>query len=150
MTIEEYMNGRVDDQIKWYDHKSKEAQSTYKRFQIAETLIAAAIPVLSAFAAENQIVATIIAVLGSAVVVIEAIVKMNKYHENWIEYRSTCELLRHEKYLYEMHSAPYGTGTETVEQLFVRNIEGIVSSESSKWKVSNAKIESDNGAAKND
>jgi uncharacterized protein YdeI (BOF family) len=30
-----------------------------------------------------------------------------QYHPNWITYRSTCEALKHEKYLYLAKAGPY-------------------------------------------
>ena len=70
--------------------------------------------------------------------IIEGVERLYRYHENWIEYRAACEALKHEKSLYLMNAFPYGAD-ETKEQLFVHNIENLLSSEGSKWKSSNAK-----------
>ena len=67
--------------------------------------------------------------------------RLGRYHENWVEYRSACEMLKHEKNLYLMDAYPYGTD-ETKEQLFVHNIENLLSSEGNKWKASNIKAAS--------
>lgn len=136
MDIEQYMNTRVDDQIAWYDKKSIYCQKMYKRMQIAEIVLAALIPLLSAYS-ENCAIAIVVGLFGSAIAITESISKLNKYHENWIEYRTTCELLRYQKYLYETHSSPYNQEEETIENLFVRNIENIISSENNKWKLTN-------------
>lgn len=136
MDIEQYIKNRVDDQIDWYDNKSVYCQKRYKFLQITEIVFAALIPLLSAYS-KNQIVSIIVGLLGAAIAIIESITKLNKYHENWIEYRTTCELLRYQKYLFETHSSPYNQEEETVENLFVRNVENIISSENNKWKLMN-------------
>lgn len=137
MKIEEYMKTRVDDQIEWYDKKSASCQNKYKLTQTIEIVLAALIPLLSAYSKDCIIIAVIVGGLGSAIAIIESLTKLYKWHENWIEYRTTCELLRYQKHLFETASAPYNTGAESVENLFVRNIENIISSENNKWKVVN-------------
>lgn len=134
MDIEKYLKERVDDQIKWYDKKSTKAQHIYKVYQTIEIILAAAIPLLSGYATKDIIIAITVGILGATITVIESITKLNKYHENWIQYRSTCELLKYQKNLFITHSAPYNTEAETIENLFVRAIEQITSSENNQWK----------------
>ena len=134
--IDDYIKYRLDDQINWYDNKAASAQRWYKDYQVAELIIAALIPLLSGYAASSTLIAVIIGVGGALISLIEGICKLFRFHENWIEYRSTCELLRHEKYLYEMRAFPY-CKEESYEQMFVKNVESLISAESSKWKTNN-------------
>lgn len=134
--IDDYIKYRLDDQINWYDNKAASAQRWYKGYQVAELIIAALIPLLSGYAASSTRIAVIIGVGGALISLIEGICKLFRFHENWIEYRSTCELLRHEKYLYEMRAFPY-CKEESYEQMFVKNVESLISAESSKWKTNN-------------
>lgn len=135
MNIEEYISSRVDDQIRWYSKKSRQAQKMYKTFQLIEIILAAAIPVLSAYSTRYQCVALIVGILGAVIAIIESVTKLNSYHENWIHYRTTCELLKYHKFLYLTQTAPYNTSEETIENLFIRNVEDIISSENSQWKL---------------
>lgn len=139
MNIDKYIAERVDTQIDWYDKKSQECQRKYKRYQVIEIIIASLIPLLSGFATDYKIIAFIIGICGSVIAIIESITKLNKYHENWVEYRATCELLRYQKNLFITQSSPYNLSEETVENLFVKNIENIISSENNKWKAVNIK-----------
>lgn len=138
-SMEEYIKYRLDYQIEWYDKKACDSQKKYKLCQIIELMIAAMIPLLSGYVEKYNDLSFAIGVGGAIITVIEGIGKLCKYHENWIEYRSTCELLRHEKYLYQMKAFPYGS-EETPNQLFVKNVESIISSESAKWTTSNKTI----------
>ena len=134
--IDDYIKYRLDDQINWYDNKAASAQRWYKGYQVAELIIAALIPLLSGYVASSTLIAVIIGVGGALISLIEGICKLFRFHENWIEYRSTCELLRHGKYLYEMRAFPY-CKEESYEQMFVKNVESLISAESSKWKTNN-------------
>jgi hypothetical protein len=47
-------------------------------------------------------------------------------------YRSTCEELRHEKYLYHGKAGPYATA-ETPYALLTERVESLISKEHAKW-----------------
>lgn len=134
MDINKYMTDRVDNQICWYDKKSQHCQKVYKIYQTTEIIIAACIPLLSGYTNNSLWIPIIIGVFGAIIAIIESVTKLFKWHENWIEYRTTCELLRYQKNLFLTKSAPYNTEPETIENIFVRNIENIISSENNKWK----------------
>lgn len=137
--IESYIRNRLDDQIAWYDKKAQQAQHIYKRMQFFELIVAALIPLLANYTVSYPVIAFIVGLLGAIITVIESTERLGRYHENWIEYRSACEMLKHEKNLYLMGAFPYGTDN-TKEQLFVHNIENLLSSEGNKWKSSNTEI----------
>lgn len=137
MNIEEYIKNRVDDQIKWYGKKSKYCQNMYKGLQIVEIILASLIPLLSAYSEKSVNIAFFIGLCGAIIAIIESITKLCKYHENWIQYRTTCELLKYQKHLYLTKSYPYSNGHETIENIFIKNIENIISSENNQWKYIN-------------
>lgn len=150
MEIDEYIKSRVDNQINWYDQKSASCQRKYKLTQTIEIVLAALIPLLSAYSKDCvliALIALIVGALGAAIAIIESLTKLYKWHENWIEYRTTCELLRYQKHLFVTKSSPYNIEPENVENIFVRNIENIISSENNKWKAVNTnekKVENTN------
>src|SRR5690625_717844 len=94
-----YIKERLDDQIEWYSKKSTDSQRKFKFFKTIEILSASSIPVLSVFSQKGQIT-WIIAIAGAVITIIESWLAITKYHENWIDYRSVCETLKHEKYMY--------------------------------------------------
>ena len=99
---------RLDDQIGWYDRKSQTAQRRYKILKLAQVIIAALIPLASALSIPGAQFKWVPAILGLLVLVIEAIQQLNQDQQNWIAYRSTCEALKHEKYLYLAAADPMG------------------------------------------
>ena len=87
---------RLEDQITWYDANSARNQRMFRRLKYVEIVAAATIPVVSGFGSTRVVAA----VLGGVVLVIEAVLHLNQYQQNWLTYRSTAEALKHEKYLY--------------------------------------------------
>ena len=146
MEIQQYIEERLENQIRWYSQKSSHAQKMYKRSQILEIVIAACIPLFSGYSRNCTIIAIIVGICGAIIAIIESVSKLYKWHENWIEYRTTCELLKYHKYLYLTQSSPYTKTEESIDNLFIKNIEDIISSENNQWKI-NASAESSKDTA---
>jgi hypothetical protein len=118
---------RLEDQLRWYDRRSGWAQRAYKRTKVVELVVAASVPVLAGVAAPKVITAGMAAV----VVVLEAVQQLYQWHTNWVQYRSTAEALKHEKYLYIAQAGPYA-GADRRAVLATR-LEGLISQEHAKW-----------------
>lgn len=130
LDTEEYIKSRLDDQISWYDNRSIDAQKKFKRCQAVEIIAAALIPLLSGYVTSCKWIPVIISLLGTLIVVLASISRLGKYHENWLQYRETCELLRHEKYLFITGTKPY---EDQNFQLLVERVESIISAENINW-----------------
>ncbi|OMF48754.1 hypothetical protein BK135_10495 [Paenibacillus peoriae] len=137
MTEREYLFERLEDQINWYDKKSSDCQKKYKRLKWVEIGSAAAIPILSGFSSNLQVIAVIISLLGASIAIIESLLSLGKYHENWIEYRGISETLKQEKYMYLTRAGVYKI-SEPFE-LLVERIESIISKENINWANLNSK-----------
>lgn len=131
MNDEEYISSRVDNQIDWYDRKSQGAQRWFKLLRGAEIIAAAAIPLIAGFATEPFPVTFVLGILGASIAVISAAISLNQFQENWTEYRTTCESLKHEKFLYLTKAEPYHE--EEPFRLFVQRVESLISKENSAW-----------------
>ena len=121
---------RLEDQIGWYDNKSQRAQSWYKGLKIVQLVTAGIIPFLAAFDISHP--ERVTAFLGLVILIVEGLQQLNQYQNNWISYRSTCEALRHEKYLYLAGAGPYAKVDQALPLLADR-IEGLISQEHAKW-----------------
>lgn len=135
MNEDEYLSARVDDQIEWYDTQSSRAQSLFKLLRGLEIVAAASIPVLAGLSVKQGdgafSISLVIGLLGAAIAVISSFISLYQLQERWIQYRSTCELLRHDKFLFMTKSKPYDRDDAFTK--FVNRIEGIVSKENSSW-----------------
>ena len=133
MDQEKYLQERLDDQIDWYDKKSQWNHRVFLRLRIAEIVAAALIPFLTGYIGKpDSILKIVVGLLGVTVGVIAGVVSICKLHEHWIEYRTTCETLRHHKYLFMTQSSPYDD--ENAFNILVENVESNVSKENSNWQ----------------
>jgi len=130
---------RLEGQIEWYDRKGRKCQRTFTRIKIIEIVAAATIPFLSALniSQGNQSrfghsVSWVIAGLGVLITILEGLLHLDEYQQNWISYRSTCEALKHEKYTYLAGVAPYRDAPDA-HALLAGRVESLVSQEHAKW-----------------
>ena len=120
---------RREDQIGWYDGKSLLDQRYFKRIEIIEITAAALISFVSAF---NFRRVAWVPGLGGVIAVLEGVLHLNQYEQNWITYRSTCESLKHKKYVYLGKAGPYA-GSADAHAVLADRIEALVSQEHAKW-----------------
>jgi hypothetical protein len=119
---------RLEEQITWYDTKSRNAQRYYKIVKFIEFCFACLVPFMAG------INATITAGLGVGIFVLEGLQQVNQWSQNWITYRSTCEALRHEKYTYIGGSGVYaGKNDDEARRILVERTESLISTEHAKW-----------------
>jgi Protein of unknown function (DUF4231) len=121
---------RLEEQIAWYDRKSIYNQKVYKLIKVIEILAAALIPFIAALSIKHATIVT--GSLGVLITVLEGLLHLNQYQQNWTSYRSTCEALKHEKYVYLAKAAPYA-GVPDAYPLLAERIESLVSQEHAKW-----------------
>jgi hypothetical protein len=121
---------RLEDQIRWYDKRSARNQRWFKTLKVISIISGALVPLLAPWQAQPTRIGS--GILGVIVVVSEGLQQLNQYHQNWIGYRSTCEALKHEKYLYLAKAGPYA-GAADPHALLADRVESQVSQEHAKW-----------------
>lgn len=118
----------LEAQIAWYDRGSSYNQRMFKWLKAVEIVAAAVI----AFSAGLRLQPVLTAGLGAFIVILEGLQQLNQYQHNWISYRSTCETLKHEKYLHLAKAGPYANSRDP-HALLAERIEGLISQEHAKW-----------------
>ena len=97
------------------------------------TVVAAAIiPLLAAILSNGYLNKIVTSSLGALIVVIEGIQQLFQLQTNWILYRSTCESLKREKYLYLGNAGPYAAA-QNPHSLLAERIESLISQELASW-----------------
>jgi hypothetical protein len=119
---------RAEDQIAWYDAKSRLNQRWFKSLKICQIVTAAAIPVAAGVSAPVWLIGG----AGALIVVLEGLQQLQQYQQNWTNYRATCERLKHEKFLFMAQAGPYGAAPDP-EALLAERVEGLVSQEHAAW-----------------
>jgi len=121
---------RLEDQIGWYDRKSSYNRRMYKWLKGVEIVAAAVVPL----AAGLHLPAALTGSFGVLIAVLEGVLQLNQYHQNGITYRSTCEALKHEKYLYLAAAGAYATEDRAhAHAKLAERVESLVSQENSQW-----------------
>lgn len=144
MSIEKYINDRLDDQIKYYDLKSIEYKKKHENISLATIIISTLIALVPAFIDIlpncKGIITFLSALLAATITVLQAIDKLKKYNDLFYQFRMTCEKLKQEKELYLYQSGEYKRTDEmTNEQLFVERCESIMATENGTWAQLNEK-----------
>ena len=122
---------RLEDQIEWYDRKSVEAQRIFRTLKIIQIFVAALIPVVSLVRPGSAVIPGI---LGAVILILEGIQELGMYRQLWQKYRSACEALRHEKFLYIANSGFYKGLDETeAKQGLAERVEALISEEHTTW-----------------
>jgi hypothetical protein len=132
MNEESYLKERLEGQITWYDDKSATNKKWFRICQLTQIVIASLITLSGIFAPKDfPWVYYAIPVLGAIIAITSGILGLYKFQENWLEYRTTTESLRHEKYLFLTKSEPYNT--EYPLNLLVSRVETLISKENTNW-----------------
>jgi len=133
--FEKYLNERYYPQIEWYDKKAELNHKWYKILQLGLIILSSLTPVLIAIDfgfPESRILKWIPITSSIIVAILTASLKTFKFQENWINYRTTCETLKKEKYFYEAGIYDYDS-TQDKEATFVERVENLISRENTLW-----------------
>lgn len=132
MDEEQYLSDRLNDQIRWYDSKSQWNKKYYNIFRIIELFLGASIPFLVGFIrSADSMIKPLVGACGVVIALLTGLHALFRFQENALQYRTTCEALKHEKYRYATKAAPYDRGDAF--QYLVQNVEAQISKENSSW-----------------
>ena len=119
---------RLEDQIDWYDKKSSYNQRRFKILKISQIIAGALIPFASSVGAP----AAVAGGLGVLIVIFEGLQSLSQHQQSWISYRSTCQKLTQEKYLWLAKAGPYESAPNP-DAVMAERIEALMSSEITNW-----------------
>lgn len=131
-----YIEQRLIHQIIWYDNNAIAKQRRYIRWTILTIIFTAVIPVLSLLTNFRYgIIATIlIAVLSTSSAAILAVINLCEYHNLWIEYRSSCEVLKSMLHRYFMKTSEFCSPDKKVNlSLLISLCEEYMTKEFQTW-----------------
>jgi len=136
--FEKYLSDRYQDQISWYGEKSAWNQKRYIFFQWGIIILSSLAPILFLSDDVNEYIPVIVSVL---VTIFSAASKTFKFQERWLEYRTTAESLKKERYYFDFDLYEYAQ-SEKKEILFAQRVEALISRENTRWiEISKASVE---------
>jgi hypothetical protein len=121
---------RLVEEQAWYSQKSRAARAAFKRIKVAEIVAAAMIPFLTGHTWPG--VTYLVGGLGVLITILEGLLHLNQYQENWTNYRNTAESLKHEKFLFLAQAGPYA-GVANPRATLAERVEALISQENSQW-----------------
>ena len=125
-----YVKERYYDQIGWYDRKAKYNQTLYKNIQWGVIILASITPLLVVIGGTWErwcaVFVSVLVAIGTSAL------KVFKYQENWMNYRTTCETLRKEIHYYNAGVDDYEKCDDPIA-LFVKRVETLISRENTLW-----------------
>lgn len=130
MQESDYLKQRLEDQLNWLEARGTSNQSTYKRLRLIEITAAALIPFLAGMEGIPH-GTVIVGALGVVVTLCTGMMSLGKYHENWIQYRTTAEQLKQERYFFLTGSGPYADNPNL--NLLVERVEALLAKENATW-----------------
>ncbi len=117
---------------KVYEDASKLNKNLFILISVIEIIAAVFIPFLVPHITETTIVLKlVVGFIGVPVVVAAALLALLRLQEHWLDYRTTCESLKHEKFLFLTKTSPYDS--DMPFNLLVEHVEALVSKENSSW-----------------
>lgn len=118
---------RLEDQLSWYSHKSAVAQRRYKQVKLGQLIVGTAVPVIACLEISTELTAA----LAAVVVVAEGAQQLYQWQTTWVQYRSTAEALKREKYLYLAEAGPYRVKDR--HRVLAERIEDLIAQEHTSW-----------------
>ena len=130
-----FLKETYEAQTNWYDKKATQNKKMYHGLQFSLILFSALTPIFIAmdWTFTDTVIMRWVSIISSVLVVLLAsTIKMFKFQENWIIYRSICEQLKREKNLFDFNRGIY-SGIEDKQGKFVDRVQDLISKENSRW-----------------
>ena len=149
MNEKEYLDQRVNDQIKWHSEKSQANKVRYKTMRTAVIGLSVLIPFLAVLITDDQpILKYITGGIGLIIAFLEGMLVLNKHQDKWMDYRATAETLKREKFLFATRTGKYKEREEAFS-IFVESVEDMLAKENSNW-MDYVKVDNENDGESED
>ena len=135
--FENYLKDRYEREIRWYDRRAVQNQIAYRLTQAYAIAAAVAVPVLLRVDDMNLLV---ISALAGSIAGVQGVSALCKFHETWLNYRTTAETIRKEIHFYRAGIDEYATANDT-KALFVKRVESLISRENTMWLITAGQAE---------
>lgn len=131
MGNEDYVKDRLENQIKWYESKSKINKKRYHITSFLCITISGLIPILVLIknminTVSNTIFDFVFGLSGILLLVLFSLSLLFDYRDKWNHYREVAEKLKREKNLFMNKGGEYKNSPEP-EKLLAENVESLIS-----------------------
>ena len=138
MKPEDYIESRVEDQLRYYKGAATRNKNIHLRMQTAIIVFGLLVPVVAnlqadVFPSGADGKTMTITVFSLALACLTGLVNFRKYGDLWLAFRTTEELLKKELFLYQTQSGPYNDNGAAFPR-FVEAIEATISVEHERFR----------------
>ena len=128
MSLQEYLGGRLDQYQSWYDRKVVRMKAWHFRMRTVAVLGGVAVPVL--VNVEYRYAKLVASILSLVVASVVALGSLYRYRDQWRNYRSTEQMIGHERIHFETRIGRYvDLGDDAAFQQLVERVEDLIASE---------------------
>lgn len=140
--FDEFWEEFFEPQFNWYDTKAASNKRYHRVMKVTEITLAATLPVsVSLFpVTSSQFWQGAIIVAAVLLIIIEALESYLNYYRKWMNYRTTAEGLRREKFAYKTRTGEY-EDAENPQRVFVQRVMDLTSQENRYWKITTQKAQ---------
>ena len=132
--VEEYLSGRLEEQIAYYEKAANRAKQMHVRLQSGIIVLSVMVPVAVSHPQDWSGWQRVLVVAASLLLpAMTGLTSFRKYGETWISYRNTAELLKTEKYLFLTGSGRYRDNPNAFHDL-VEAVEALLIAEHTKFR----------------
>ncbi len=131
-TPQEYINNRVEDQIRWLFGKSGQNRKRYFQIRVLQIGMSISLPALIGLreifqnATTYTYFSTLSLIISVGVLLLEVISSNFRFYELWLEYREMGGSLERELQFFRTRSGPYQIESPTLFNDFVLTVERII------------------------
>lgn len=123
---------RLEGQRAYFDGKSGQYQSHYKRIKLALIALSAGIPLVVFLPGEGA--RYLVAAAGVVIAMLEGLLLLNQYGPLWVKYRGTAEGLKRERWLMLSRAGDYaGKSDDDALRQLAERVENLLDAEQKDW-----------------
>ena len=132
----DYIQKRFEEQRDWYDRKSVYYKTLYYRSQWAIIGLSGMAPIMLVlgYAYGFTWASVLSGIMPAIVAIIVSVQQFGRWQALFIEYRTTCETLKRQWYLYDAQIGDYEVSDDKErEKVFVHHVEDLISRQNRTW-----------------
>ena len=138
-----YLETRWVGQKNYYSKNAAKNKNKYHGMQIILIATGALIPIINTINIDDvQVLGDIrlaSSILGGIILAVTGILQLKKFQENWIQYRTTAEILKKEKQLFLHGIGEYANLDDVTKfKFFVERIESSISTQNTRFFVAHS------------
>ena len=127
-----YLTERVEDQLRYYESAANKAKRQHIWMQSSVIVLSVSVPVVANISGWDATRA-LVTILAVVLAMLNGVLTFRKFGDLWLSYRTTEELLKKEKFLFETRTGPYTSGDNPFDR-FVQTIESLLSVEHERFR----------------